>query len=85
MNPAQMEAAATRMYGRRLWKDKLAADLGVNVCTIYRMMHREKLPAVYDVAIAGMVEHKRREEALQKEARKLLPRNFRQKPAGDKR
>lgn len=80
-----MQTSATRMYGRRLWKSRLARDLGVNVCTIHRMMHREQVPAVYDVAIAGMVEHRRREEALQKEARKLLPRKFRYRKTMGKR
>lgn len=77
MTPQQLQDSAIRIYGRKAWKIKLARDLGVNECTIYRLMHRSQVLPVYDVAIAGLLEHKRREEALEKEARKLLPRKFR--------
>lgn len=80
-----MQTHAIRIYGRKGWKTKLADNLGVNACTIFRMMHKEQVPPVYDVAIAGLLEHKRRGEALEREARKLLPRKFRRKLTGSKR
>lgn len=85
MTPAQMEAGAIRAYGRKCWKTKLAKDLGCNECTIFRIMHRAQVPGVYDVAIAGLLEHKRREAELAREAARLLPRKFRTKKQRGKR
>ena len=84
MTPTEMKSAGIRIYGRKGWKTRLALDLGVDESTIFRIMHREQVPPVYDVAIAGLLEHKRRQDVLDREARKLLPRKFRKRKAARK-
>lgn len=79
MTPAQMKTGAMRAYGRKGWKTKLALDLGCNVCTVFRFMHREQIPPVFDVAIQGIFEQKKRQAEIDAAARKLLPRKFRYK------
>ncbi len=79
MTPLQLQSAAHKLYGRKYWKAKLADALHVDVATIHRMMHRETVPGPYEVAIAGMLDLHKRRQALEKEARKLLPRKFRKR------
>jgi hypothetical protein len=67
------------LYGRRRWKSALARDLGVNVGTIHRMAKRAIIPGPYEVALKAMLENKRAQDRLMKEARKLLPRTFRKR------
>lgn len=81
MTPDQFKSAAVKIYGRKKWKPSLARDLGCNVATIYRMMHREQVPGPYEVALRGLLEHRKQEIALERAARKLLPRKFRKRPA----
>jgi hypothetical protein len=77
MTPEQFTQAAIKIYGRKKWKPKLAAALGVDVATIFRMVKREHIPGPYEVAMNGLLEHRRQEVVLEKAARKLLPRKFR--------
>lgn len=77
MTPDAFIAHAIKIYGRKKWKPKLAADLGVDVSTIHRIVKRPQVPGPYEVALNGMMEHHRKTVALEKEARKLLPRKFR--------
>jgi hypothetical protein len=76
MNGEEFARIATKIYGRKKWKVKLAEDLGVDRITIYRMTKREQIPGPYEVALRGLLEHRKREIALEKEARKLLPRGY---------
>ena len=73
MTPDQFKSAAVKIYGRKKWKPSLARDLGCNVATIYRMMHREQVPGPYEVALRGLLEHRKQEIALERAARKLDP------------
>lgn len=77
MTPAQLLTAAHKIYGRKKWKTYLARDLGVDVSTIHRIMKREQVAGPYEVALNGLLEHRKKEIALEKEARKLVPRKFR--------
>ena len=79
MNPDQFKSAATKIFGRKKWQVHLAEHLGCNVSTIHRLMKREQIPGPYEVALQGMLEHKKRQIALEKEARRLLPRKVRRK------
>jgi hypothetical protein len=79
MNPDQFKSAATKIFGRKKWQVHLAEHLGCNVSTIHRLMKREQIPGPYEVALQGMLEHRKRQIALEKEARRLLPRKVRRK------
>ena len=85
MNPDQFKSAAVKIFGRKKWQPQLAAHLGCNVSTIHRLMKREQIPGPYEVALQGMLEHKKRQIALEKEARRLLPRKVRRKKNGPDR
>ena len=58
MTPADLEKAGHRLYGRKKWKLQLAEALGVDPATIYRMMHRQRVPGPYVVAIGSLLEKK---------------------------
>jgi hypothetical protein len=79
MTPDQMKAKAIYIYGRKKWKPQLARDLGVDVSTIHRIVKREQVPGPYEVALNGLMEHRRQEIVLEKAARKLVPRKFRKR------
>jgi len=92
MDVDQLTAAGRKLFGHKHWKLKLAQALGVNPATIYRMVKRLKaaagtreglVPGPYEVAIKGMLQHKRAQDVLDKAARKLLPRKFRYKRKTD--
>lgn len=77
MTPLQLITAGQKLYGRKKWKHKLAAALGVDQSTIHRLTHRDIVPGPYIVAIEGLLDQKRRQDELDRAARKLLPRKFR--------
>ncbi len=79
MTPETFISNAIRIYGRKKWKPKLAADLGVDVSTIHRLVKRTQIPGPYEVALNGMLEHRRQEIILEKAARKLLPRGYKKR------
>jgi methylphosphotriester-DNA--protein-cysteine methyltransferase len=79
VTPADFVSTAIRVYGRKKWKPQLARDLGVNVSTIHRIVKREQVPGPYEVALNGLMEHRRQEIVLEKAARKLVPRKFRKR------
>lgn len=79
MTPAQFEEAGKKLFGNKHWKVKLAEALGINPATVWRMKHRKEVPGVYEVALRGLLQHKRAQDILDKEARKLLPRKFKLK------
>ena len=79
MTPADFVKTAIRVYGRKKWKPQLARDLGVDVSTIHRICKREQVPGPYEVALRGLMEHRRQEIVLEKAARKLVPRKFRKR------
>ena len=79
VTPADFIKTAIRVYGRKKWKPQLARDLGVDVSTIHRICKRDQVPGPYEVALNGLMEHRRQEIELEKAARKLVPRKFRYK------
>ena len=85
MTPAQFQTAAIKIFGRKKWAPQVAAALGVDRVTIYRLMKRETVAGPYEVAINGMLQNKSARDKLEKEARKLLPRKFRKRPLKSKR
>lgn len=79
MNPEQFIATGQRLYGRKKWKTQLARDLGVDVTTIWRLTKRAEIPGPYEVALKAMLDNRKRQDALEREARKLLPRKRRKR------
>lgn len=79
MTPLDFAKSAVRIYGRKHWKALLARDLGVDVSTIHRIGKRDQVPGPYEVALNGMVENWRQRTALEKAARKLLPRGYKKR------
>ena len=76
MTPEQFILAGRRLFGRKKWKKQLADALGVNVATMYRMVHRAQVPGPYQIAIASLLEQKKQRDILDKAARKLLPKGY---------
>ncbi len=79
MIPSSLEKSGIKLYGRKGWKSHLAAALGVDRATIFRIMQRQQVPGPYEVALRGLLEHKRRQDELDRAARALRPRKFRKK------
>ena len=85
MTPADFIKTAHKIYGRKKWKPQLARDLGVDVSTIHRIVKREQVPGPYEVAIRGMWDQRQREIALEKAARRLLPRGYKKRNVAPRR
>ncbi len=87
MTPAELERLARRIYTDKpaYWKAKLARDLSVHITTIHRIMKRPEVPGPVEVAVRGMLEHKRRQDAIEREARKLLPVRLRKHLKGSRK
>jgi hypothetical protein len=80
MNPDQLRTAGIRLFGRKHWKAQLARALAVDVSTIHRIGKRAEVPGPVEVAVKGLLQHKRAHDLLEREARKLVPRKFRKRP-----
>ena len=85
MTPADLEKAGHKLYGRKKWKTHLAEALGVNVATIFRMMHREGVTGPYIIAIQSLLEKKAALDELNKAANRLLRDRERLKKATRKK
>ena len=70
MTPDQLRTAGKRIYGEKKWVASLANALGVDRGTVYRQLKRDKREAVYTVAVAGLVEHHKRQRELERAVRK---------------
>jgi len=76
MTPTDLALAGQKIYGRKKWKTQLANALGVNVATIYRMVHRSDVPGPYQIAINSLLANKKQMDDLEKAAKKLLPKGY---------
>ena len=79
MTPEAFKAAAARVYKRPDWKSALARDLGVDVCTVHRMLHRPEVSGPWSIAIKAMLDKRLAQDRLDKEVRKLLPKKPRKR------
>lgn len=77
MTPAELIKAGQRIYGHKKWVPSMARDLGIDRGTIYRLLKRPEIERIYAVAIAGMLEHNRRQRELERAARAMMPRRQR--------
>lgn len=81
MTPTELEKLARRIFRDKpsFWKARLSRVLCVDKSTIHRMMKRPEIPGPVEVAVRGLLEHKKKQDALEREARKLLPARLRRK------
>jgi len=81
MTPAELEKIARRIFRDKpkFWKAKLSRVLCVDKSTIHRMMKRPEVPGPVEVAVRGLLEHKKKQDAIEREARKLLPVRLRKR------
>ena len=79
MTPDAFKAAAARVYKRPDWKSALARDLGVNVCTVHRMLHRSEVSGPWAIAIKAMLDKRQAQDRLDREVRKLMPKKPRKR------
>jgi hypothetical protein len=79
MNSEQFVKTGIRLHGRKVWKARLARDLGVDVSTIHRISKRLLVPGPVEIAIKALVNNRIAQDKLEKEARKLLPRKSRKR------
>ena len=81
MTPTELEKLARRIFSDKpkFWKAKLSRVLCVDKSTIHRMMKRPEVPGPVEVAVRGLLEHKKKQDAIEREARKLLPARLRRK------
>ena len=79
MTPEAFRAAAQRVYKRPDWKTALSRDLGVNVCTVHRMLHRSEVSGPWAIAIKAMLDKRQAQDRLDREVRKLMPKKPRKR------
>ena len=81
MTPTELEKLARRIFNDKpaYWKARLSRVLCVDKSTIHRMMKRPEVPGPVEVAVRGLLEHKKKQDAIEREARKLLPARLRRK------
>ena len=77
MTPDQLRSAGIKIFGRKKWVPQLARSLGIDRGTVYRQLKRDEIEGVYSVAIAGMLEHNKRQRELERAARAMMPRKRR--------
>jgi hypothetical protein len=79
MTPDQLRSAGIRIYGKKKWVPQLAGALGIDRGTIYRLLKRPEIDGIYSVAVAGLLEHRKRQRELERAARAMMPRRRRKK------
>lgn len=67
MTPPELERIARRMYGRKHWCSRLAANLGLDNSTIWRATKKEKIPFLMEVAVRGLDERDKQLKSLQRQ------------------
>jgi hypothetical protein len=78
MTSEQFVAAGHKLFGTKRWKSQMARMLGIHVVTVYRLAGIapdavKQIPGPVEVAVKGLLQHKRAQDILDREARKLLP------------
>lgn len=56
MTPPELQRIASRMYGRKHWRSRLALNLGLDNSTVWRATKKEKIPFLMEVAVRGLDE-----------------------------
>jgi hypothetical protein len=84
MTPAKLEQIGRRMYGRR-WRSLLALNIGRNVATIHRWGKRENIDPIAEVAVRGLLERWKTNQAAEKLVTERLRREGKLRPRLRKR
>lgn len=81
MTPLELERIGKKMYGAHRWRSHLALNLGYDTATIHRWGKRERIAYVVEVAVRGLLERFKVNEAAERvvterlrKAGKLRPR-----------
>jgi len=72
MTPDELKTAGTKLFGRKHWKLELAQALDIDVATVHRMCHKERIPGHYEVAIVGLLNTHRARLEIEKQAKQLV-------------
>jgi len=75
LTPTEFKATCIRIYGRKLWYQKFARDIGISEVTVFRQMKKEQIPGPYEVALKGMLVNAMARRRLEREQRSLLHRS----------
>lgn len=67
MTPQELERIGKRMYGRKHWCSRLAANLGLDNSTIWRATKKTKIPFLMEVAVRGLDERDKQLKSLQRQ------------------
>lgn len=67
MTPQELERIGKRMYGRKHWCSRLAANLGLDNSTIWRATKKEKIPFLVEVAVRGLDQRDKQLKTLQRQ------------------
>lgn len=67
MSPVELERIARRMYGRKHWRSRLAANLGLDNSTIWRATKKQQIPFLMEVAVRGLDERDKQLKSLQRQ------------------
>lgn len=65
MSPLELERIARRMYGRKHWRSRLAANLGLDNSTVWRATKKPQIPFLMEVAVRGLDDRDKQLKALQ--------------------
>lgn len=67
MTPQELERIGKRMYGRKHWCSRLAANLGLDNSTIWRATKKPQIPFLMEVAVRGLDERDKQLKSLQRQ------------------
>lgn len=67
MTPVELERIGKRMYGRKHWRSRLAANLGLDNSTVWRATKKIQIPFLMEVAVRGLDERDKQLKSLQRQ------------------
>lgn len=67
MTPQELERIGKRMYGRKHWRSRLAANLGLDNSTVWRATKKIQIPFLMEVAVRGLDERDKQLKSLQRQ------------------
>jgi hypothetical protein len=85
MTPADLERIGRRMYGKRHWRSRLALNLGRDNATIHRWGKRIEIDPIVEVAVRGLLERFKLNQAAEKIVTGRLRKEGKLKPRTRKR
>lgn len=80
MTPLDLERIACRMYGRKHWRSRLAANLGLDNSTIWRATKKPQIPFLMEVAVRGLDERHKLIRSAEKTNNEMLRQQGKLRP-----